>query len=255
MNDVQNTPPRRPRRQKVTKWGDGEGRRRDILEAARGLVLAGGPSALTTRDVAARAGVSLGTLYVYFKTKEEIFVTLYELRVEDLAREIDEHTRDAKTFEALFEVVAERYLLFYADYGHALNVWSLIADPASVVALPEALRAGLTARVMNLLVLLGERARAALLREGLVVTDEALALPFVWMVLSGLSEHVRGPRSTLHAASPREVIRFAARTLKRGLTASSTTSSTSPSTSSSPSSSPSSARSTPKKAPRGKKRS
>ena len=69
-------------RSSKTRWGDREGRRRDILDAAREQMAEGGYLALNMRDLARRASVSPGTLYQYFSTKEEIFATLYAEAIE-----------------------------------------------------------------------------------------------------------------------------------------------------------------------------
>src|SRR4051794_21338148 len=60
-----------------TRWGDREGRRRDILAAARAQLTERGYLNLNVRDIARGAGVSPGTVYSYFATKDEIFATLY----------------------------------------------------------------------------------------------------------------------------------------------------------------------------------
>jgi len=46
--------------------------RKDILDSAVGLLTRNGIQGLTMDRVAAEAGVAKGTLYVYFKNKEEI---------------------------------------------------------------------------------------------------------------------------------------------------------------------------------------
>jgi len=51
-----------------------------ILEAAFQLLEANGVEALTTNHVAARAGVSIGTLYQYFASKQEILAALAQRR-------------------------------------------------------------------------------------------------------------------------------------------------------------------------------
>jgi TetR/AcrR family transcriptional regulator len=51
-------------------------RRSSILEAARSLFLGGEGELPTAAQVAAAAGLAKGTVYLYFKTKEEIFAQL-----------------------------------------------------------------------------------------------------------------------------------------------------------------------------------
>ena len=56
--------------------GQGHLRRPEILAAAKQMFLADGYAAFTTRKLAARVGLSQTGLYVYFKSKEELFDTL-----------------------------------------------------------------------------------------------------------------------------------------------------------------------------------
>jgi AcrR family transcriptional regulator len=51
-------------------------KRRQIIEGAREVFLARGFDAASMMDIAKAAGVSKGTLYVYFKNKEELFAAI-----------------------------------------------------------------------------------------------------------------------------------------------------------------------------------
>jgi AcrR family transcriptional regulator len=48
-------------------------KRRQIVEGARQIFLARGFDAASMSDIARAAGVSKGTLYVYFENKEQLF--------------------------------------------------------------------------------------------------------------------------------------------------------------------------------------
>lgn len=61
---VRDRPPENP---------DDNAKRRQIVEGARQIFLARGFDAASMADIAKAAGVSKGTLYVYFKDKEELF--------------------------------------------------------------------------------------------------------------------------------------------------------------------------------------
>jgi AcrR family transcriptional regulator len=54
------------------------GKRRQIIDGARRLFLAQGFDAASMNAIAHEAGVSKGTLYVYFKSKEELFEAIVE---------------------------------------------------------------------------------------------------------------------------------------------------------------------------------
>ena len=53
-------------------------KRRQIIEGARAVFLAQGFDAASMGEIAREAGVSKGTLYVYFKSKEELFEAIAE---------------------------------------------------------------------------------------------------------------------------------------------------------------------------------
>ena len=66
-----------------------------ILEASFQILDAEGVAALTTNRIARRAGVSVGTLYQYFDSKEAILAALADLRAaqvrDEIARTVIEH--------------------------------------------------------------------------------------------------------------------------------------------------------------------
>jgi AcrR family transcriptional regulator len=57
---------------------DDSTKRRQIIEGARAVFLAQGFDAASMNDIARAAGVSKGTLYVYFENKEELFEAIVE---------------------------------------------------------------------------------------------------------------------------------------------------------------------------------
>jgi AcrR family transcriptional regulator len=68
-------------------------RPQEITEAAFGAFAENGFTATKVEDVAHRAGVSKGLLYVYFKTKEELFKAVIRSvvtpRLDELTRTLD----------------------------------------------------------------------------------------------------------------------------------------------------------------------
>jgi AcrR family transcriptional regulator len=56
-----------------------------ILIAAADLVARDGPGAASTNRIAARAGVSIGSLYQYFPTSESILLALFERHIAEIA--------------------------------------------------------------------------------------------------------------------------------------------------------------------------
>lgn len=70
-----------------------------ILEAAAQILDSEGERGFTTNRVAARAGVSIGTLYQYFPNKQAILVAMSQQEAERLRREVAEG-RDAEPVRA-----------------------------------------------------------------------------------------------------------------------------------------------------------
>lgn len=87
-----------------------EEKRARLLEAARALFRERGYEATTTRELSQRAGVATGTLFLYFKDKEQLLLTLFQEEVDAVLAhayatlpEGDVATRWGHVFLALFE--------------------------------------------------------------------------------------------------------------------------------------------------------
>jgi AcrR family transcriptional regulator len=92
------TPTDAPRPQPLRRQARGERRIAQLLEAAGQVLADSGFAAATTNAIAARAGVSPGTLYQYFPNKEAIVAALADQGAQDLDElltpltELDPHT-------------------------------------------------------------------------------------------------------------------------------------------------------------------
>jgi AcrR family transcriptional regulator len=203
-----------------TRWGDREGRRRDILAAARDQMEAGGYLALNMRDIAAGAGVSPGTLYSYFATKEAIFATLY---AEAIAAHTDRIRPVCDAPPGLEDTIVEltvAHLDLYTRYGRYFTQWSsVVAERAAADdPLPPELSAALRAATVEqaALVRLGlERAADA---EGRAIREPGIAMSLLWAMQTGIGDHVTSQRRKLTPVTTEELVRYAARTLAVGMT-------------------------------------
>lgn len=119
----------------VPQRASSEETRRHILETALALFRERGFEETTIRDIAARAGLSLGAAYYYFKSKEAIVGAYYEyVQQEHLARSQEAFARGGDLRERLraalhakIDIVQEdrrflRALFRYGgDPGHSLS--------------------------------------------------------------------------------------------------------------------------------------
>ena len=210
-----NAPPRAP-----TKWGDREGRRRDILDAAQVQMAEGGYLALNMRDIARGAGVSPGTLYQYFSTKEEIFATLYAAAIEAHNARIAPICQQATDLEAFLGDIAVAYLDLYSTYGRYFTLWSALVteggseDASLPVDLARQLRhatfAGTDLMVSTMRRVAGPASPPRMI-------DQPLALTLLWTMLNGIGDHLTSERRHLTPFSGDQLIAFTARTLAAGL--------------------------------------
>ena len=110
-----------------------EERARRIVEAVIELAEQGGFEAVRLRDVAAHAGVALGTLYRRFASKEELLVAALELDTQALERRIRRRPpKGAVATERLVEFfsVATRGMLRRSNLSKAMLKAAASGEPA-----------------------------------------------------------------------------------------------------------------------------
>lgn len=89
---------------------DDGAKRRQILDGARSVFLADGFDAASMSEVARAAGVSKGTLYVYFSSKEELFAALIREEKREQAEQTCQLDMDDENVEAVLRGFGERLL-------------------------------------------------------------------------------------------------------------------------------------------------
>ena len=92
-------------------------RREDILRAARACFGEKGFSATKMKDIAAHLQMSVGNLYNYFKSKDEIVRTLAQRQIDNLVekiRETDYEDRE-QNIRAFTPELAKRRVCFGCD--------------------------------------------------------------------------------------------------------------------------------------------
>ena len=74
-----------------------EARRQDILSAAESLFSKNGFFETSMAEIASASQFAMGTVYRFFKSKEEIYISIVEDKVEELVGLLDEKVGRAKT--------------------------------------------------------------------------------------------------------------------------------------------------------------
>lgn len=101
-------------------------RRQEILEAARTLIRAKGFAKSTMEDVAREAELSPGTLYLYFKNKDELFASLSLDLLESILGGLEKACAEDAPMEKRFEAVKQAFCEGYRfDPSVLLNLFNL----------------------------------------------------------------------------------------------------------------------------------
>src|ERR1700748_1307563 len=106
---------------------DDNAKRRQIIEGANQIFLARGFDAASMADIAKAAGVSKGTLYVYFKSKEQLFASIVQQECCSHAEGIfalDDNDHDV---EAVLVRIGTEYVNFLCSEGKASSLRIVIA--------------------------------------------------------------------------------------------------------------------------------
>jgi AcrR family transcriptional regulator len=116
--------------QRARKEEDKLERRRALLAAAAAVFARHGWSGFTMADVAERAGVVKGTLYLYFTTKEELLLALLEALLDGWLDELDARLRDATTTPSARKLAAlfADSLLAHASVPRLLAVLQTVLE-------------------------------------------------------------------------------------------------------------------------------
>jgi AcrR family transcriptional regulator len=186
-------------RERARKPEDKELRRRAILAGARALYAERGWAGFAMADVAAKAGLVKGTLYLYWPTKEELLLSLCEELLWQWLDELDgrlDETRVPVPPRKLATIICDS-LASYEPLGRLLAVLQTVLEHnvsrASIERFKQglALRAAATGARIDRLVGLddGEGARSLLHANALLVGLQQMAdsAPLVREVLAAPS--------------------------------------------------------------------
>ncbi len=124
MNSTETHPPHKRERRKEARPGE-------LLDAALDLFVEKGFAATRSEEVAARAGVSKGTLFLYFPSKEELFKAVVR---ENMVRHQTEGAEEIARFEGPTAALLQYLMLeWWRRYGatKASGISKLVMSEAS----------------------------------------------------------------------------------------------------------------------------
>lgn len=184
-----------------------------MLDAAAAILDEHGYAHMTIRNVAARAGTSVGVIYRYFIDKQDIFVALLLESQQNLTQFLITVPRDEGVVRLLTRTIPETTAQ-WSQVGRLVPTWHQAADYRTEntdrrIALLESTAAQFSALSTALLEAASGEGRP--LRQGHVL------LPFVWAGLMGIADTL-----TNHWAQgvlPESFIDYSAESLAQAITA------------------------------------
>ncbi|GAA3408900.1 TetR/AcrR family transcriptional regulator [Paenibacillus hodogayensis] len=181
-----------------------EERTRQVLDAAMHVIARRGLPATKMTDIAAEAGLSVGNVYKYFESKDQIFQTLVETGQREYRLFVEEAlAKPLPPYEKLY---------WYTEQWLALdNAWAItimLQHARTSEAVPEPLKKAVSARFEDNL-----RPMAALIAEGqragVFIDGDSLELALLYVsLMEGIILHdIPGIRE-ITAITPEKALRL-----------------------------------------------
>lgn len=172
----------------VTERKDREkrARRQAILDAARECFFRNGFEATTISHIADRVELSTGTLYLYFKNKEDIYVSILEEGLDILYDLMKGSERPDATARELLEGYAHVYYKFYTDYGQYFDIMFFLRRPDKEVELEKELEDKLERKSLVCLALLESAIKKGIAEGDFRVVSPYEASRVMWGTMNGL---------------------------------------------------------------------
>ncbi|MFC1532175.1 TetR/AcrR family transcriptional regulator [Thermodesulfobacteriota bacterium] len=93
-----------------------EARKKTIFEAAKSVFFEKGLQASTMSQIAKKAELSKGSLYLYFPSKEELFVNILLEGIEILIERFENAVKDEGSWEKKIKNIGRAYYDYYREY-------------------------------------------------------------------------------------------------------------------------------------------
>jgi AcrR family transcriptional regulator len=157
-----------------------ERRRNEILDAAKGIFLAGEFSSVTIDDIAAVAGVSRATIYLYFKSKQEVYTGLLYRDLDLMIAGLTEaFNREDSVRNNLFRM-ATAYMNFFRVHPEYFTTLSFFFMPGRKETLPADAAARISTRLNDGILTIEEAIKLGIERREARPVDARAATLSLW---------------------------------------------------------------------------
>jgi AcrR family transcriptional regulator len=166
---------------------DKEQRSRLLADAAKELFFEKGYRDTTIEMITERAGLSTGAFYLYFRSKEEIYMTLYADGIDIIHRMVEEAISwPGMSALARLSAIAHAYHRFYIEYTEYFDILAFIHLHETKLKAPGEMSAALDAKAINLLKMIESVIKDGVESGELAPMDTWKATNVLWGMMDGL---------------------------------------------------------------------
>jgi AcrR family transcriptional regulator len=185
-------------------------KRRTILEAAKKLFFERGYQNATIEMITELAGLSTGTFYLYFKSKREIYMTLYADGI-DIFHRMAERAISWPGMSTIgrLSAIADAYHRFYTEYKEYFDILAFIHLHQEELKNPGDIKSELDEKALKLLQMIESVIRKGVESGELAPMDTWKATNVLWGMMDGLVMLAERQNVTVIGVSLEELIKQA----------------------------------------------
>ncbi len=193
-------------------------RREQILEAAYQLFHEAGYSAATMDQIAERAELAKGTLYLYFKSKEEVYFALLNKGLEILIDLLEDKLRRRPPRDQILAEIANTLSEYIRDHVDYIRIFIVMNQEDKQAKLSDEICAQFNSRAATILKLMRNEIQA-LIDEGAFIPVNAWQVAnLLWAAFNGISQWSLA-REQMKISTPHlhDLLGFCFQVIERGL--------------------------------------
>jgi AcrR family transcriptional regulator len=163
-----------------------ENRKQAIVEVAEAILREKGLDAVTIRNVAKKAGLSSGSMYMYFKNKEELLLSMLIQNLGILKQDMITCMDKKNPLEAI-KKMAHHYKSYFIRFGKYINILSFsIREDGGFKDLNPQMVKDLEQQLAELLHLVQETLSAPQIQGTLKGLPPERCVPVLWALIQGM---------------------------------------------------------------------
>lgn len=193
-------------------------RQTQILDAAYQVFRDVGFLAATMDLIAERAELAKGTIYIYFKSKEELYFSLLAKGLDILIKLLQEKVQGTPPPEAVLREIADAFYTYYKDYTDYFRIFVVMQQEDMHAKLSPELFEEINARVSTILRLVRGEVQKLVDQGGGLRADARLVTDILWGAFIGITQvALARERLNVRRRSIEEALMLCFELVRRGL--------------------------------------